>query len=142
MPGLPPELMKLVQGGTPPGGAGMAAQGPTPAQAGAPGNQAPAGAPMQTPQSPAGAQASAKVNITMARDLLEHSLPAFGSETEEGKAILSAIGALGKKFGADMKRSGDLVPAEITQLLQSLPQAGGARPEAKAMMGAATAPAM
>ena len=48
------------------------------------------------------------------------------------------IGVLGVKKAS----TAELQPAEILQMLQSLPQAGGASPESKAMMSAPAIPGM
>ena len=125
---MSPELMKLVAGG-----AGKGATGPTPQAAAAGANTPPTGSPMSAPQEQEGMQQKARVNINMALDLLEQAIPAFGSETEEGKSLLSALSTLGKKFGQKREGAGELVPAQIRQLLASLPQALGASPEMKAL---------
>lgn len=96
---------------------------------------APVGSPMATPQQNEGLQQSAMVDISMAQDLLEKSLGPFGSETEKGRALLSALQTLSKAFGETRQKSRDLQGAEISQLMQSLPAAGGASPEMKAMAG-------
>ena len=90
---------------------------------------------MSTPQPGAGEKQSAMVNVSIAMDLLEQTLPALGSESEEGQAVLNVLGALSKKFGHTKAKSQELVPAELMQLMSSLPQAGGMSPEAKAMGG-------
>ena len=128
--------MKLMAGGG--GKAGPAMNSPA-AQPGAPGaaqpGAAPGGSPMSTPQPGAGEKQSAMVNVSIAMDLLEQTLPALGSESEEGQAVLNVLGALSKKFGHTKAKSQELVPAELMQLMSSLPQAGGMSPEAKAMGG-------
>ena len=92
--------------------------------------------PMATPEPKEGLRQSAMVNVQMAIDLLTQSLPAIGSTTEEGQSILNAVKSLTRKFGKSEAKSKELVPAEILQMIRSLPQAGGATPEAKAMMAA------
>ena len=72
----------------------------------------------------------------MAQDLLEQSLPAFGSDTEEGRAALSAISAINKVLGPRKNKTNELQQSEILQMLQTLPQAGGGTPEGKAMANA------
>jgi hypothetical protein len=66
-------------------------------------------------------------------DLLEQVLPSLGSESEEGQTVLDVLGKLSKKFGHTRAKSQELVPAELMQLMQSMPQMGGMSPEAKAM---------
>jgi hypothetical protein len=140
MPDMPPELMNLVAGG-----AGKSAAPPAPgapagipgmpgaAGAGAPGGAMPVSAPMSTPQPKAGDKQNALINVSLAMDLLEQSLPALGSESEEGQTILDVLRKMSGKFGAARNKSQDLVPAELMQLMQNLPQAGGASPMQKAL---------
>ena len=132
---VPPELMQLIAGGAGKGGPPMpGAPGAAPGAGGPPGQAAPAGgAPMSTPQPAQGDKQSAMVNVSLAMDLLEQTLHALGSESEEGQAILTCLSGLSKKFGHTKAKSQELVPAELMQLFQSLPQAGGMSPEAKAM---------
>jgi len=131
---IPPELMKLIAGGGGKSGPGMSTPAANPAAPGAmqPG-AAPGGSPMSTPQPAHGEKQSAMVNVGIAMDLLEQTLPALGSESEEGQEILKTLASLSKKFGHSRSKSQELVPAELMQLMQSLPQAGGMSPEAKAM---------
>jgi hypothetical protein len=129
MPTVDPNLMKLIAGG---GGRGGIPAQPTDAspQTGAP----PGGSPMSTPQPAQGEKQSAMVNVSIAMDLLEQTLGALGSESEEGQAVLQCLSGLSKKFGHSRAKSQELVPAELMQLFQSLPQAGGGmNPQAKAM---------
>ena len=91
------------------------------------------GAPMLTPEDKRGDQASAKVNVQMAMDLMQQALPVFGSDSEEGKKILQVLGSLARVFGETEAKTKELIPAEIIQMIQSLPQAGGASPEVKAI---------
>jgi hypothetical protein len=82
-----------------------------------------------------GSKEASMINLGMAQDLLEQSLAAIGSNTEEGKSILSAISTLNKVLGPRKNKTNELQQSEIIQMLQSLPQAGGATPESKAMAG-------
>lgn len=107
---VPPEVMQA-NGGAPPPGAPPGSPPP---------DAAPAAAPMMTPQKPAGQQEGAKVDALMAVKMLERALPAFGSGTDEGKAILKAITALGHAFGKEEGQTEELMPAEIKQMLQGL----------------------
>ncbi len=137
----PDQLMNLIgkqqQGGqspnadlTPP--PGPMGQEPTP----------PMGSPMSTPEPKLGNQEGAKVNVSMAMDLLEQALPAFGSETDEGKAILGAIGQMSKIIGQKRQKTNELQSSEILQMLQNLPAAGGASPVSKAMAQAPMIPGL
>jgi len=120
---IDPKLM-AVMGGKPPGGASGGP--PAPGGAGLP----PMGAPMSGPNPGAGEKQGAMLKVQQAMDLLEQSLPDFGSESEEGGAIIAVLGNLGKKFGgADRARSKELMPAELMNLLSNLPQGpGGMKP--------------
>jgi hypothetical protein len=95
---------------------------------------------MSTPQNPAGEKQNAMINVNLAMDLLEQSLPSIGSESEEGQTIVKVLSTLGQKFGHTKSKSQELIPAELMQLLQSLPQQGGMSPEAKAMGGMPAVP--
>lgn len=134
----PDALMKLMGGG----GTG-APPGPSSMTAAAPGNEPPGGGPMATPAPKEGEIQKAMVNIAMVQQLLEKSLPAFGSSSEEGKAVLSALSTLSKKFGQERQKSEQLIPAELMQLMQAVPGMGGGGPAAQAMGGMpASQPAM
>lgn len=106
---------------------GAAPQPPNPA--------GPTGSPMATPQPAEGEKQNAMVNVNLAMDLLEQTLPNLGSESEEGQVVVQVLSVLGKKFGHTKQKSQELIPAELMQLMQSLPQAGGMSPEHKAMGG-------
>jgi hypothetical protein len=81
---------------------------------------------MSTPQPAAGEKQSAMLKVQQAMDLLEQSLPDFGSESEEGGEILKTLSTLGKKFGgANRARNNELMPAELMNLIGSLPQGPG-----------------
>ena len=124
------DIMALMQGantGETPGGVsvGSAPMAPPP----------PMPTPMSTPEPKAGVREAALVNISMALDLIEQSLPALGSETEEGKKALSALSTLTAILGPKKQKAGELQNAEILQLLQNLPQAGGGTPGSRAIAG-------
>ena len=89
----------------------------------------PMASPMSTPEPKMGSKEGAMINIQMALDLLQQSLPAIGSESSEGKEVTKVIGSLSKVFGSREAKTRELIPAEIMQMIQSLPQAGGASPE-------------
>jgi hypothetical protein len=125
----PQELMKLMAGG----GGKRPLPGARPVGAAAPGNAPPVGSPMTTPQPKEGLKQDALIKITTAMDVLEQTLPGLGSETEEGKAVLSALSTLSKQFGKQKEKAKELVPAELMSLMQSMPAATGGSPEMKAM---------
>jgi hypothetical protein len=128
------KLMELMRN---PRSAGIGAPEPTPPGANmSDAETPPMGSPMSTPEPKMGSKEAAKINLGMAQDLLEQSLPALGSDTEEGKAALSAISAINKVLGARKGKTNELQHSEILQMLQTLPQAGGGTPEGKAMAAA------
>jgi len=96
----------------------------------------PMGAPMSTPEPKMGSKEASMINLGMAQDLLEQALANIGSNTEEGKAVLSAISTLNKVLGPRKNKTNELQQSEIIQMLQSLPQAGGATPESKSIAAA------
>jgi len=96
----------------------------------------PMASPMSTPEPKMGSKAAANINIQMAMDLLEQSLPALGSESEEGQQIMKSLTALHKVFGKREAKNRELMPAEIMQMIQTLPQGGGMPPESQAAVQA------
>lgn len=102
----------------------------------------PMAAPMATSEPKMGSREGAMINVGMAMDLIEQSLPSIGSETEEGQKLIAALRTLTGVMGQRRQKVGELQNAEILQLLQSLPQAGGATPEMKAMAGMPAVPGM
>jgi hypothetical protein len=86
---------------------------------------------MSTPEPKLGSKEGAHINIQMAMDLLEQSLPALGSESDEGQQIMKSLGALHKVFGNRESKNRELIPAEILQIIQTLPQSNPP-PEQKA----------
>lgn len=118
------ELMALMGGA---GGAGIPMPGAEPPTT----PTAPMGAPMSTPEPKSGEREAAMINVSMALDLIEQALPALGSESGEGRKLLSALGTLTSILGPRKQKTGELQNAEILQLLQNLPQAGGGTPASK-----------
>jgi hypothetical protein len=98
--------------------------------------------PMSTPEPKMGSREAALINVGMAMDLIEQSLPAIGSETGEGQKLVAALRSQTGAMGPRRQKVGELQNAEILQLLQNLPQAGGATPEMKAMAGMPAIPGM
>lgn len=109
---IDPQLMALMQQGGA-GAAGPGAQMP------------PVSSPMSTPQPAEGDKQGGMVQVQMAMDLLEQTLPMFGSDSEEGKAILSALTGMSKKFSSNREKGRELIPSEIKNLVASLPQSAG-----------------
>lgn len=81
---------------------------------------------MMTPQTPEGAQEGSKVNVLMATKILERAIAAFGVTSKEGKAIMTALKALGAAFGEQEENTQELMPAEIRQMMQTLAGPGQA----------------
>ncbi len=102
----------------------------------------PMAAPMSTPEPKMGSKEGAMVNLGLAMDLIKRALPAIGADSEEGKKILSAIKVLADLTGKNTDGMEELKKSEILQMLQTLPQAGGATPEGKAMAAAPAVPGM
>jgi len=91
----------------------------------------PMSAPMSTPEPKMGSKEGAMVNISMALDLLEQSLPALGADSQEGQKALEVIRSLNAMLGPRKNQTNELQQSEILQMLQTLPQAGGMSPESK-----------
>ena len=133
------KLMELMRGprsagGGSPSGVNMPGEGLAPPPgAMSDAETPPMASPMSTPEPKMGSKEAAMINLGMAQDLLEQSLPAIGSDTEQGRAILAAIGAINKTLGPRKGKTNELQQSEILQMLQTLPQAGGATPEGKAI---------
>jgi len=102
----------------------------------------PMAAPMSTPEPKMGNKEGAMINLSMAMDLIEQALPAFGSESPEGMKALQVLRSLSGILGGKKEKTKELQNAEIMQMLQNLPQAGGATPEGKAMAAAPAIPGM
>lgn len=129
---VPPNLMKQMmaqQGSAAPGAApGM----PTGPASDAARTMPPAAAPFSTPQEKRGNKATAMSNIHIALTLLEQALPDLGVETPEGQSVMKALQGLAKLAGEH--DNSDLVPAEIMQMVKSMPQMGGGTPIQQALM--------
>jgi len=127
------ELMRMIRKdrATP---APMAEEEQKPALSGA--ETPPMSAPMLTPEDKNGDQANAKVNVQMAMDLMQQALTAFGAESKEGKRILDVLTSLAQVFGETEGKTRELIPAEIMQMIQSLPQTGAASPALRALAAA------
>lgn len=96
----------------------------------------PMASPMSTPEPAYGNQQGAMIQVQMAMDMLQRSLGAFDPKSEEEKAILETLEKLTRIFGSRESKTREFIPSEILQMIQTLPQAGGASPEAKSMQGA------
>ena len=135
------ELIKGQQGGASATSAAPSTPEPAPTAPGMSDTSAPPmAAPMSTPEPKMGNKEGGMVNVSMAQDLLEQALVAIGSDSDEGKAVLNAINTLNKVLGPKKAKVGELQQSEIIQMLQNLPQAGGATPEGRAMSQAPAVP--
>ena len=138
----PDQLLNLMQqGANPQGGMGADQSGLDTANM-SDATTPPMASPMSTPEPKMGSIEGAKVNLANASDLIEQALPAIGAESPEGKAILKILRELSGILGPRQDKTKELQPAQILQMLQSLPQAGGASPEQKAMQQAPLVPGM
>jgi hypothetical protein len=123
---------------------GMAAEAPTlpPSEQGA--DTPPMASPMSTPEVKKGEQEKARLNVMMALDMLQSAIGAFPPDTDEGATIQKVVADITRRFGERESDTRQLIPAEILQMIQTLPQAGGATPgqrtAAMAPVEGATAP--
>ena len=113
---VPAELVQQQMGGPQAGGM-------PPQASGGEGAKPPAAAPMSTPQDKKGLKAAARTNLHIALNMIEAAIPSYGSESDEGQALLNIATKLGKLFGK--RDSSDLVPAEVLQMVSQMPQMGG-----------------
>jgi hypothetical protein len=97
---------------------------------------------MSTPEPKMGNREGAMVNLGLAMDLIQQALPALGSNSPEGAKVLSALRTLTGVIGGKKESVDELKQSEILQMLQTLPQAGGATPEGKALAAAPAIPGM
>ncbi len=102
----------------------------------------PMSAPMSTPEPQMGNREGAMVNLGLAMDLIQRALPALGSSSPEGVKVLSALRTLTGVISNKRESIDELKQSEILQMLQALPQAGGATPEGKALAAAPAIPGM
>lgn len=136
---VPPDrLMELMKGQQ----AGMDQPPPMASDASPTDQTPPMAAPMSTPEPKLGSREGALVNLGLAMDLIEQALPAIGSESPEGQKALSALRTLTGILGAKKANTNELKQSEILQMLQALPQAGGATPESRALSAAPQVPGM
>ena len=106
-------------------------QTPPPAEQGA--MTAPMSSPMTTPEPQEGNMEQARLSVMMALDMLQNALTEFGMDSEEGMALQKVVADITREFGEREASTRELMPAEIMNLVQTLPQAGGATPEARAI---------
>lgn len=143
MAASPNAMMDLIRSQQPVGGAGKTAPPSTPPSEISPDEATgPMSSPMSTPEPKLGNKEGAMINLSMAMDLIEQSLPAIGSESAEGQKALAALRSLTGIVGPKKSKTNELQQSEIIQMLQNLPQAGGGTPEGRAMAQAPAVPNM
>ena len=89
---------------------------------------APMASPMSTPEPQKGAQEQARLSVMMALDMIQQAMSTFGPDSDEGKVLADIVSKITTKFGERESETRQLIPAEILQMIQTLPQAGGATP--------------
>ena len=123
-----------------PGGTGAKDSVATPPEQGVAGG--PTSTPMSTPQPNEGLKQAARTQVQIARRQLEHALPALGSDTDEGKAVLKCLNTLSGPFGKTEDKDRELIPAEIASLVSGAGGPDGGAGAAKPPASAQPAPAM
>jgi hypothetical protein len=88
----------------------------------------PMASPMSTPEEKKGEQEKAKLNVMMALDMLQAAIGAFAPDSPENETIQKVVADITRRFGERESDTRQLIPAEILQMIQTLPQAGGATP--------------
>jgi hypothetical protein len=94
---------------------------------------APMASPMSTPEPKAGEQEKARLNIMLALDMLQQSIGMFPEKSKEAKTLEEVVRSITMSFGEREADTRQLIPAEILQMIQTLPQAGGASPAQREM---------
>jgi len=125
------DMMDLIKSGQ-----GMGGEPATPPAFEQDEGTAPMASPMSTPEPKRGEEESARLNIMMALDMLQQAMGVFDMNSPEAKTIEGVVAEITRRFGereADTRR---LMPSEIIQMIQSLPQAGGATPGQREAMSA------
>lgn len=88
----------------------------------------PMASPMSTPEAKKGEQEKARLNVMMAMDMLQSAIGAFDPDSPENLTIEKVVADITRRFGERESDTRQLIPAEILQMIQTLPQAGGATP--------------
>jgi hypothetical protein len=120
----PKELMAMIEQGQ----EGPGADQPTPPPSEQGSMTSPMASPMSTPEPKKGDEEQARLNIMMALDMIQQALGIFGMDTEEGKTLEKVVKEITRRFGERESSTRELMPNEILNLIQNLPQAGGATP--------------
>jgi hypothetical protein len=99
---------------------------------------------MSTPEPAKGEEEKARLNIMMALDMLQSAMGVFQADSKEAKTVEKLVADITRTFGERESETRQLIPSEILQMIQTLPQAGGATPgqrtAAMAPVEGATAP--
>ena len=98
----------------------------------------PSAGPMMTPQPKGGNETGAKADVQVSIKKLTMILQTFPPGTEQGDAIMKAIGTLTKAFGETAGKDKELMPAEIAQAVSGM--AGPGKPPPGLPMPAGPAP--
>ncbi len=98
----------------------------------------PMSSPMSTPEPKKGEEMQGRIDVQLGMGMLMGAMQKFPDGSPEQKAIKDAIGKIGSAFGEMDYKAKELVPSEIMQMIQTLPQAGGASAEMRAMAAAPT----
>ncbi len=88
---------------------------------------------MSTPNPKAGLEAAGRISATIAIKQLVDAMSKMPIDSEEYKALTSAHKTLVGAFGATQEKSNELIPAELSQLMQGMPGGGMAPPGAGPM---------
>lgn len=118
---VPPDMLaRMKQGGAPtlPGGAGA--------------KPSPKAAPFSTPEKKEGKNEKARLQVHIGMNMLEQALGVFGAESKEGGVILKTLTNLARTFGEN--DTSDLVPAEMADIVSSMPSVGGGNPQQQMLM--------
>jgi hypothetical protein len=125
------EMMDMLRAEQEPAMTGTIPDTPPPSEQNA--MTAPMASPMTTPEPQEGNMEQARLNVMMALDMLQNALQTFGVQSPEGQALQDVVTKISAKFGERESDTRQLMPNEIMNLVQTLPQAGGATPEARAI---------
>jgi hypothetical protein len=126
----PDKLMEMMKQGQGSAGGSIPAPGEAGSMAMSESGTPPMSSPMSTPEPTMGSREGAMINLSMALDLIEQAMPALGPEADK---LMPAIQGLNRMIGPRKGKTNELQQSEILQMMQSLPQAGGASPEMRAM---------
>lgn len=136
----PKEMLDMIKQSRNGEGADMSTPPPAEQEA----TTSPMASPMTTPEPAKGEEEKARLNIMMALDMLQSAMGVFAPESKEAKTVEKLVADITRTFGERESDTRRLIPSEILQMIQTLPQAGGATPgqrtAAMAPVEGATAP--